>query len=128
MTSLVSWSWLLLTSRYRFTLLRVSWRGTEATAEVDGCALTDEEVISFLRLLVLAGAETTYHLMGSALYALLRDAELMARVRTDRNLVPALLDEVERLRENERVRALCGGCGADAEEGCVAECERQVYR
>lgn len=67
-----------------------------ATAEVDGTELTDEEVISFLRLLVLAGAETTYHLMGSALYAMLQDAELMERVTSDRSTIPRLLNETLR--------------------------------
>jgi len=67
-----------------------------ATAEVDGTELTDEEVISFLRLLVLAGAETTYHLMGTAIYALMQDAELMERVIEDRSSIPRLLNEALR--------------------------------
>ena len=67
-----------------------------ATEEVEGERLTDFEVVSFLRLLVLAGAETTYHLMGSALYCLLRDPELMDRVLADRSLLPALLHETLR--------------------------------
>jgi cytochrome P450 len=67
-----------------------------ATAEVNGSELTDEEVISFLRLLVLAGAETTYHLMGTAVYAMLQDAELMERVIEDRSTIPSLLNEALR--------------------------------
>jgi cytochrome P450 len=67
-----------------------------ATAEVDGARLTDEEVISFLRLLVIAGAETTYHLLGSALVALLRDPSLLELVRADRSRIAALLDETLR--------------------------------
>src|SRR5262245_33024232 len=39
-------------------------------AEVDGNRLTEEEVLSFLRLLLPAGAETTYRLLGSTLFAL----------------------------------------------------------
>jgi len=65
-------------------------------SEVDGEKLSDLEVISFLRLLTLAGAETTNHLIGSTLVALLADAALMARVRADRSLVPALLQEAMR--------------------------------
>ena len=38
-------------------------------AEVEGARLTDEEVLGFLRLLLPAGAETTYRLTGSCLYA-----------------------------------------------------------
>lgn len=62
-------------------------------ATIDGQELSDIEVISFLRLLTLAGAETTNHLLGTAIAVLLRDPDLMARVRDDRTLVPALLSE-----------------------------------
>jgi cytochrome P450 len=67
-----------------------------AGASVDGEHLSDPEVISFLFLLVLAGAETTYHLLGSALLALLRDPALMAAVRADRSRIPAVLEETLR--------------------------------
>jgi cytochrome P450 len=67
-----------------------------ATAEIEGERLSDFEVVSFLRLLVLAGAETTYHLMGSCLFALLDDRALMERVLADRSLIPDLLQEVLR--------------------------------
>ena len=65
-------------------------------SEVDGEKLTDLEVVSFLRLLTLAGAETTNHLIGSAFVAMLRDPKLMERVRNDRKLVPALMAEAMR--------------------------------
>jgi cytochrome P450 len=67
-----------------------------ARAEVDGEHLTDHEIVSFLRLLVTAGAETTYHLLGSTLVALLRDEALLERVRSDRSLVEPLLQEILR--------------------------------
>jgi cytochrome P450 len=67
-----------------------------AHAEVDGHRLTDEEVTSFLRLLVLAGAETTYHLIGSTLVALLKDRELLARVYADRKLLEPVMNEAVR--------------------------------
>jgi len=69
---------------------------TLATAEIDGARLSDEEVISFLRLLVIAGAETTYHLLGNALVSLLRDPALQGLVRADRSRMAALLDETLR--------------------------------
>lgn len=65
-------------------------------SEVDGEQLSDLEVVSFLRLLTLAGAETTNHLIGSTFVALLADPALMARVRADRALVPKLLQEAMR--------------------------------
>jgi cytochrome P450 len=65
-------------------------------AEVDGERLSDEEIISFLRLLVMAGAETTYHLMGSALFALLSDPALLRAVQDERQMIAPLLDETLR--------------------------------
>ncbi len=65
-------------------------------AEVDGHKLSDLEVVSFLRLLTLAGAETTNHLLGTAFYAMLQDEKLFTRVRNNRSLIPALLHEAMR--------------------------------
>jgi len=70
--------------------------GALALAEVDGQKLSDLEVVSFLRLLTLAGAETTNHAIGTAFLALLRDPKLMERVRNDRSQVPRLLAEAMR--------------------------------
>ncbi len=67
-----------------------------ATATVEGEKLTDPELISFLCLLVLAGAETTYHLLGSALFAMLRNPALLASVRADRRRIGAVLEETLR--------------------------------
>ena len=49
-------------------------------AEVDGERLTDEKIYGFLRLLLPAGAETTFRVMGNALYALLTHPDDLARV------------------------------------------------
>lgn len=67
-----------------------------ARAELDGERLTDEEIFSFLRLLLPAGVETTYRSTGNMLMALLsRPAELEA-IRTNRALVPRAIEEVLR--------------------------------
>lgn len=66
------------------------------TGRVEGHGLTDEEVVSFLRLLVPAGAETTMRLIGNLLVALLSDRDRWERVRTDRNLVPWAIEETLR--------------------------------
>jgi hypothetical protein len=64
------------------------------TGTVDGVGLTDDEVISFLRLLMPAGAETTSRLMGSMFFALLVEREsCFARVHADRALVPWAIEE-----------------------------------
>ena len=65
-------------------------------AEVDGARLTDERIYGFLRLLLPAGAETTYRAFGSCLLALLDRPGAMARVRADRSLVPAAVEETLR--------------------------------
>jgi cytochrome P450 len=65
-------------------------------AQINGEKMSDYEVVSFLRLLVLAGAETTNHLLGTVCYVLLHNPELMARVRNDRSLITALFHEAMR--------------------------------
>lgn len=52
-------------------------------AEVDGERLGDEEIYSFLRLLLPAGAETTFRLMGNLLHALLAHPAALRAVRDD---------------------------------------------
>jgi cytochrome P450 len=65
-------------------------------AEVEGSRLTDEEVLSFLRLLLPAGAETTYRLTGSCIYALLSHPEVYEEVRADRTAIEPLIQETLR--------------------------------
>lgn len=66
------------------------------TGEVDGQRLTDEEIVSFMRLLLPAGAETTFRLIGSTLFALLSHPGCLAEVRADRSLVGAAIEETLR--------------------------------
>ncbi len=49
-------------------------------AELDGDRLSDEDVIAFLFLMVVAGNETTTKLLGHALYHLTRHPEQLAKV------------------------------------------------
>jgi cytochrome P450 len=49
-------------------------------AEIDGDRLTDEDVIAFLFLMVVAGNETTTKLLGHALFHLTRHAEQLDKV------------------------------------------------
>jgi cytochrome P450 len=67
-----------------------------ANAEVDGHRLDDEEIASFLRLLVVAGAETTYHLIGSTVAALLTHREQLEEVRADRSKLINAINETLR--------------------------------
>jgi len=62
-------------------------------AELDGERLGDEEIYSFLRLLLPAGAETTYRATGSLLFGLLSNPEQLEAVRADRSLLPQAVEE-----------------------------------
>ncbi len=63
---------------------------------IDGQRLDDEDVVSFLRLLIPAGAETTFRLIGNLLVALLTARERWERVWADRSLVPWAIEEALR--------------------------------
>ena len=65
-------------------------------AEVEGQRLTDEEVYGFLRLMLPAGAETTYRLIGSTLFALLLHPEQLDEVRADRAQLEWAIEETLR--------------------------------
>lgn len=65
-------------------------------AEIDGERLTDGKLHGFLRLLLPAGAETTFRVFGSCLLALLTHPEALDRVRHDRGLVPSVIEETLR--------------------------------
>lgn len=65
-------------------------------AEVDGEQLSDERLYGFLRLLLPAGAETTFRVMGNALAVLLVHDDVRARVIEDRSLLPGLIEETLR--------------------------------
>ncbi|WKG01775.1 cytochrome P450 [Mycolicibacterium sp. HK-90] len=67
-----------------------------AEAEIDGENLTDEEIFSFLRLLLPAGVETTYRSLGNLLFALLSDTTQLEAVRADRSLLPQAIEEAVR--------------------------------
>jgi cytochrome P450 len=66
------------------------------SAEVDGERLSDEAIYSFLRLLLPAGAETTYRSSGNLLYLLLTHPDQLEAVRADRSLLPQAIEEALR--------------------------------
>jgi cytochrome P450 len=68
-----------------------------AQAELDGERLSDEEIFSFLRLLLPAGVETTFRATGNLLFSLLSNPEQLDAVRNDRDLVPPAIEEALRL-------------------------------
>ena len=65
-------------------------------AEDKGDQLTEHELISTVILLFAAGFETTTHLIGNGLLALLRNPEELARLRADRSLLRSAVEELLR--------------------------------
>jgi hypothetical protein len=62
-------------------------------AEVDGERLSDAQVVNFALILLIAGHITTTMLLGNTMLCLDRHPEQAARVRADRSLVPAAIEE-----------------------------------
>jgi cytochrome P450 len=68
------------------------------TAEVDGVRLTDEEIVGFVGLLLLAGHITTTATLGNTMLTFQEHPHAAAEVRADPALLPAAIEEVLRLR------------------------------
>jgi cytochrome P450 len=67
--------------------------GDLVAAEIDGAKLTDEAIISFLRLLLPAGLETTYRSSGNLLQLLLTNPDQLSALQRDRDLIPGAIEE-----------------------------------
>ena len=66
------------------------------TVDVDGERLGDEEIFSFLRLLLPAGAETTYRATGNFLFGLLTHRDQFDALVADRTLMGQAIEETIR--------------------------------
>jgi cytochrome P450 len=102
-----------------------------AGAEVDGERLSDQEIFSFLRLLLPAGVETTYRATGNFLYELLSHPEQLELLRSTLELVPRGFEEALRVeppimlvvREAVASTRIGGQLGVQVEPGAhVAIC------
>ena len=67
-----------------------------AQAEEEGDVLTERELLNMLRLLLIAGNETTTNLIGNGMLALLRNPGELERLRADPGLIPAAVEELLR--------------------------------
>jgi cytochrome P450 len=67
-------------------------------AEVDGERLTDEEILGFFQLLLVAGQETTTNLINNAVLCLAEHPDQLARLRATPDLLPGAIEEVLRYR------------------------------
>ena len=68
-----------------------------AAARVEGHALSDADILGFVKLLFPAGADTTYLTLGSLLNAVLADAALLARLRAEPARIRDAVEEGVRL-------------------------------
>ena len=84
-----------------------------AHAELDGQRLTNDEIIAFCRLLLPAGAETTYRAASNMMVGLLSDPAQLDAVRADRSLVTAAVEES--LRWEAPLTGISRTATADAE-------------
>ena len=66
------------------------------TAEDDGDQMTEDEIIGFLFLMVVAGNETTTKLLGNALFNLTQHPDQLGRVFDDPGLIPVWIEETLR--------------------------------
>jgi len=65
-------------------------------AEESGDRLSSSELVSFSMLLIMAGYETTVHLITNCVYALIQHPQSLQRLREDSNLIPQAIEEVLR--------------------------------
>jgi cytochrome P450 len=67
-------------------------------AEVDGERLSEDEILDFFLLLLLAGSETTTNLISNAILCFLEHPTELARLRASPDLWPSAIEEVLRYR------------------------------
>jgi len=65
-------------------------------AEIDGEALGDREIMGFLFLLLVAGLDTTVHLLSHSVRTLIDHPHVLARLRAEPSAIPRFVDEVLR--------------------------------
>jgi cytochrome P450 len=72
-------------------------------AEVDGQRLTDDELLGFCLLLILAGNDTTSSLIGTGLVLLAEHPDQRARLVADPALWPGAIEEINRIESPTQV-------------------------
>lgn len=84
-----------------------------AHAEVEGARLSDEEVMTYIRVLFATGTDTTYNAVGSLLHALLTHPGALAAVRAGTEARAAAIEEL--VRWNGPVAVLPRVCPEDTD-------------
>jgi hypothetical protein len=87
--------------------------GALLAAEIDGDRLSEQEVLAFLFLMIIAGNETTTKLLANALYWLWRNPGERRKVEADPSQIPAWVEET--LRYDGSSQALARTLTTDVE-------------
>ncbi|GFG74351.1 cytochrome P450 [Mycobacterium botniense] len=74
-------------------------------AELDGDRLSDQEVVAFLFLMVVAGNETTTKLLGNAVFWAARNPDQLATVFADHSRIPLWVEETLRYDTSSQILA-----------------------
>lgn len=74
-------------------------------AEVDGQRLSDDEIIGFCFLLIIAGNETTTKLIGNAMHQLARHPDQRQRLVDDPGRIPDAVEEILRFEGSTQLMA-----------------------
>ncbi|WP_067664358.1 cytochrome P450 [Nocardia miyunensis] len=90
-------------------------------AEADGDRLTDEEILGFMFLMVIAGNETTTKLLGNALYWAATYPEQYAKVAANTGLVPDWVEETLRYDTSSQILARTATTDLEFHDGVVPE-------
>jgi cytochrome P450 len=72
--------------------------GNLVAAQVDGHRLSQNEILGFFQLLIVAGQETTANLINNAMLSLLENPDQLALLRCNMNLLPLAIEEALRFR------------------------------
>jgi len=67
-------------------------------AQVEGRHLSNDEILTFCRLLLLAGHVTTVNLIGNTILSLLQNQTEFRLLQNDHNLIPSTIEETLRYR------------------------------
>jgi cytochrome P450 len=82
------------------------------TAEVDGDRLSTEEIVANVIVTMVGGQETTTNLIGNGLLTLLRQPDLMQRLRSEPALMPSAVEELLRFESPSQHTARLAPAGA----------------
>jgi cytochrome P450 len=95
-------------------------------AELDGDRLTDDEIVGFLFLMVVAGNETTTKLLGNAWYWGSLHPEQLAKPFTDPAAIPAWIEETLRYDTSSQLLARTTTCDVELHGSLIPTGERVV--